>query len=104
MSKHPSILSSVCSIFLTLLFPISNFARDRPGAEPPKVVVQADGTVEVPAQSVPMSSFLSREAKAYVTQHLKDMQNPELLKQVDGIPRFMKTYIERQRVLYPVHR
>jgi len=68
------------------------------------VVVDDDGTVHVPAMAVPISSFLSREAKAYVTQHLKDMQNPEMLAQVDGIPRFIKIYIERQRVLYPVHR
>lgn len=31
--------------------------------------------------------FLSPEAKAYVTQHLKDMQNPEPLAQVDRVPR-----------------
>ena len=35
-----------------------------------KVVVDEDGTVHVPAQEVPLSSFLSPEAKSYVTQHL----------------------------------
>ena len=58
------------SCLLNLSFPITSFAQDRPPAEPPRVVVRADGTVEVPAQVVPMSSFLSPEAKAYVTQHL----------------------------------
>ena len=48
--------------------------------------MQSDGTVEVPAQTVPMSPFLSAEAKAYVTQHLKDMQDPEILKQDAGVP------------------
>jgi acetyl esterase/lipase len=67
-----------------------------------KVVVDDDGTVHVPAQDVPMSGFLSPEAKAYVTQHLKDMQNPHMLAQDNGVPRFMKGYIERQKVLYPV--
>ena len=69
-----------------------------------KVVVDNDGTVHVPAMDVPQSDFLSPEAKAYVTQHLKDMQDPEQVAQVDGVPRFMKPYIERQRALYPVDR
>ena len=51
-----------------------------------------------------MSGFLSPEAKAYVTQHLKDMQNPHMLAQDNGVPRFMKGYLERQKVLYPVDR
>ena len=68
------------------------------------VVVDDDGTVHVPAQTVPMSSFLSPEAKAYVTQHLKDMQNPQALASDNGVPRFMKGYLERQKALYPVDR
>ena len=64
--------------------------------------MQADGTVEVPAQTVPMSAFLSPEAKAYVTQHLKDMQDPEILKQDAGVPRFMKPYIARDYELFAV--
>lgn len=69
-----------------------------------KVVIDDDGTVHIPAQAVPMSGFLSPEAKAYVTQHLKDMQNPQMLVQDNGVPRFMKGYLERQEVLYPVDR
>ncbi|HEX5230221.1 MAG TPA: alpha/beta hydrolase [Bryobacteraceae bacterium] len=68
------------------------------------VVVDNDGTVHVPAQAVPLSDFLSPEAKAYVTQHLKDMQNPRMLEQENGVPRFMKGYLERQKILYPVDR
>jgi epsilon-lactone hydrolase len=69
-----------------------------------QVVIDNDGTVHVPAMEVPLSSFLSPEAKAYVTQHLKDMQNPEAVAQVDGVPRFMRGYIERQKSLYAVNR
>jgi len=69
-----------------------------------KVVVDDDGTVHIPAEAVPMSDLLSPEAKAYVTQHLKDMQNPEIVKQDNGVPRFMKGYLARQKVLYPVDR
>ena len=37
---------------------------------PPPVKLHADGAVELPAQTVPPSSFLSPEAKAYLLQHL----------------------------------
>jgi len=94
------LLLVLSSALLALPSPIAT-GQDRP-AEPPKVVVRADGTVEVPSQVVPMSSFLSPEAKAYVTQHLKDMQDPEILKQDDGVPRFMKGYLARDRELFAV--
>jgi len=90
---------------LSILNP-STFAhcQDAAGNEPPNVVVDSDGNVQVPAHSVPMSSFLSREAKAYVTEHLKQMQDPEIVKQDQGIPRFMKPFIERDQVLFAVDR
>ena len=70
----------------------------------PKVVVDPDGIVHVPAQAVPMSAYLSPEAKAYVTHHLEYMQNPYLNVQVNGLPRYMEPYLERQRILYPTQR
>lgn len=75
-----------------------------PTSHVPAVVVDDDGTVNVPADAVPLSEFLSPEAKAYVAQHLKDMQHPERLVQVDGVPQFLQTYLARQRALYPVER
>jgi epsilon-lactone hydrolase len=69
-----------------------------------RVMVDDDGTVHVPAEAVPLSSYLSPEAKAYVAQHLKDMQNPQLIAQDNGVPLFLKGYLERQRTLYPVDR
>jgi acetyl esterase/lipase len=70
----------------------------------PKLTVEADGTVQVQAQSVPLSSFLSPEAKAYVTQHLHQMQDPEMTRQDNGVPRFMKPMIERDQELYALDR
>ena len=95
------LLSSAC---LGLLVATSVFGQDRPVGKAPKVVVQDDGTVEVPAQTVPMSSFLSPEAKAYVAKHLKDMQDPEILKQDAGVPRFMKGYLARDYELFAVEK
>lgn len=87
-------------VLLAVLFTPPIWSQDRPATEPAKVVVQADGTVDVPAQVVPMSTFLSPEAKAYVTQHLKDMQNSEILKQDAGVPRFMKGYLARDYEIF----
>jgi monoterpene epsilon-lactone hydrolase len=75
-----------------------------PNGVTPKVVVESDGTVQVPAQTVPLSIFLSPEAKANVAQHLKDMQNPEILKQDAGVPRFMKGYLARDHELFAVEK
>lgn len=75
---------------------------------PPRaeVGVDADGTVHVPAMSVPVSEFLSPEGKDYLVEHLLTMKNPELLKEVEGLggPAFLKAYIDRQRELFPVNK
>jgi monoterpene epsilon-lactone hydrolase len=103
MSKRPRVimLSFAC---LRLFFTLAISAQDSSAPEQKKVVVQAGGTVEIPAQTAPVSTFLSPEAKAYLTQHLKDMQDPEILKQDAGVPRFMKPYIARDRELFAVDR
>ena len=69
-----------------------------------KVIVDSDGAVQIPGYTVPLSSFLSPQAKAYVAEHLRDMQNPELLKQDQGVPRFMKHYLERDETIFAVER
>jgi len=69
-----------------------------------KVVIESNGTVQVPARSVPLSTFLSPEAKSYMTEHLKDMQNPELLKSDNGVPRFMKHYLARDEEQFALNR
>jgi acetyl esterase/lipase len=88
---------------LVIAFPLlagSVEAQQEAGAA--GVIVGADGTLTVPQQQVPVSSFLSPEAKAYVAQHLKDMKDPAATYAEKGIPRFMKPYLERQKALYPV--
>lgn len=69
---------------------------------PPAVVVESDGTVHVPAMTVPVSEFLSPEGKAYLAEHLLAMQNPDLVEVVDGVPAFMRGYMDRQKELFPV--
>ncbi|WP_206741932.1 alpha/beta hydrolase fold domain-containing protein [Hyphomonas beringensis] len=76
-------------------------AQDGPPKNP--VTVDTDGTVNVPAMSVPVTEYLSPEGKAYLTEHLLTMQNPALLKEVEeiGAPGFLKGYMERQAELFP---
>ncbi len=64
------------------------------------VRIDADGTVHAPAMSVPVSSLLSPEAQTYMADHLRQMQQPQLLGQKDGVPIFMEPYLARQRVLF----
>jgi hypothetical protein len=68
---------SICSVV--------HQAQTKPQGEPAtasktaKVMVESDGTVQLPAEAVPVSKFLSPEGQAYLTQHLHDMQDPERL-------------------------
>lgn len=71
---------------------------------PPPVKIEKNGTVQVPAHSVPMSSFLSPEGQAYVTEHLLNMQRPEMLVPKDGIPPLLAGYLDRQRTLFAVEK
>lgn len=70
----------------------------------PKITVDADGAVGIPEQSVPMSIYLSPEARAYVTEHLKDMQDPQMLRPDGGVPRFLKPYLTRDHEEFAVDR
>jgi len=65
-------------------------------------VVDEDGTVHVPAQSVPPSKFLSPQGKAYLAEHLKKVRQPQLLQQDqdNGIPPLIAGYLDRQRILF----
>jgi acetyl esterase/lipase len=68
------------------------------------VTMDKDGTIQVPAHAVPLSDFLSPEAKAYVAGHIKDMLDPSSLVQENGVPNFLRAYIARQQILYPTDR
>ena len=95
------LIAVVCSF----TFPMAQAAaQDQAPTSPKKIVIESNGTVEEPARSVPLSPFLSPEAKSYVTDHLNQMQDPEMLKQDDGVPRFMKQYLEQDRTMFALNR
>jgi epsilon-lactone hydrolase len=93
--------------FVVILACVLSSASTRLSAQgtpesPSKVTVDPDGSVQIPGYTVPLSNFLSPQAKTYVADHLRDMQNPELLKQDQGVPRFMKHYLERDEAIFAV--
>jgi len=69
-------------------------------AKAPAIQVDEQGTVQVPAMTVPVSSMLSPEAKAYVADHLRQMQQPAMVQQKNGVPVFMEPYLARQNLLF----
>lgn len=101
MQRRSTFRRSVAMSAFALL--LGTAAAPQPAA-PPRAAVDPDGTVHVPAQAVPISSFLSREGQAYLAEHLNAVQRPELLVQEDGVPPLLAGYIARQRELFPVDR
>jgi monoterpene epsilon-lactone hydrolase len=95
--------AAVAGVLLAGAFAATLPAQTPAGGGAQRVIVDDDGTVHVPAQVVPMSSFLSPEAKAYVTAHLKAMQAPQGGGE-DGMPGYMIPYRNQQRELYPTER
>lgn len=81
-----------------------NASLAQSASTPPPVQVDNKGTVHVPAHSVPMSELLSPEGKAYVTEHLLNMQNPAMRGEENGIPVLLKGYLARQKELFAVER
>jgi len=68
------------------------------------VTIATDGSVQVPAHTVPLSSFLTAEGKDYVAEHLRNMLRPEMLVQEGGIPPLLAGYLARQREVFAVER
>src|SRR4051812_27344267 len=95
---------ALIAVVLSLFSHGSLFAQTpaKPKAVPDQVPVQADGTIELPTESVPVSKFLSPEARTYLIQHLHDMQDPERTYAEKGVPRFLAPYLERQKTLFKV--
>ena len=50
-----------------------------------------------------MSKFLSPQGKAYLDQHLHDMQDPKMTYADKGVPPLTAPYLERQMVLFAVN-
>jgi len=100
-----SVVRTIVACALSCIAVGAGVARSQEAASRPAgVAIEENGTVQVPAHAVPMSELLSPAGKAYVTEHLRAMQRPELLVQKDGVPSLLAPYLERQRALFAVER
>lgn len=89
---------------LILLSQFSSRVLAQTSVVPNSLAVDPDGTVHVPAQTVPVSRFLSAEGKAYLTEHLLNVRKPSQLVQTNGVPPLLAGYLARQRALFAVER
>ncbi|HSG61681.1 MAG TPA: alpha/beta hydrolase fold domain-containing protein [Pseudomonadales bacterium] len=85
--------------FLLLFFVAFASAQPKDLARP---VVNDDGSVVVPEHVMPMSNYLNHDSQAYLLEHLRDMQAPSRLEQIEGVPVFMQHYLQRQHELLGV--
>lgn len=69
---------------------------------PPRLAIDENGNVQMPAQQVPISEFVSPEGKAYLIQHLLGLRDPAVMAPKNGVPGLIAPYLERQRALFPV--
>lgn len=93
------LLLSACAAALAL----GTGAANAQGDGAPPVVVDDDGTVHVPPMNVPVSIYLSPEGQAYLTRHLKDMQDPRSKELPKGdVPFFLAPYLESIRKQFAV--
>ena len=104
MRKTVSRLSTLVAVCFCIPAGVVSAQEAAAAPDPPKVVIESDGTVDVLAHSVPLSTFLSPEAKSYMTDHLRDMQDPEKVKQDNGVPRFMTHYLQRDEEQFALDR
>lgn len=97
-----SLLASLGAIAIAAGGATPSLANDQ---DKPEVVVDDDGTVHIPPMSVPVSSFLSDEGKAYLAYHLKSMQDPRSKQLPEGdLPFFMIPYMESAKAQFALDR
>ena len=110
MTRHTIDLSSSAArvVFVLLLTVFSGTlvtAQVDANKAAPAVRVDADGTVHIPPQTVPLSSFLSPEARAYVTYrllHPDPPPDPDIKKTRAQIDAHLTPLIAKQKARYPV--
>jgi acetyl esterase/lipase len=92
------------ALALTAVTLAASAQAESPSAPNP-VVLDQDGTVHIPAISVPVSSFLTPEGKAAVAEYLTGIKDPATRKLPDGgVPPFMRPYLADAKQRFAVKR
>ena len=77
-------------------------ASDAQEARAPAIEIGEDGSLQLPPLYLPMTKLMSPEGQVYLNEHLHNLRNPELTKDVNGVPPLLQPFIDRQRELFPV--
>jgi epsilon-lactone hydrolase len=104
-SNAPTRLPILLRLTIHLLCGLTTALLLAPKAGAPTVKVDPDGTVHIPPQTVPLSSFLSPEARAYVTYrllHPDPPPDPDITKERARIDAHLAPLIDKQKARYPV--
>jgi hypothetical protein len=94
-----------CCLTIALMIAETAGGQVDANASAPSVKVDADGTVHIPPQTVPLSSYLSPEAHAYVTYRLllpDPPPDPDVNKERARIDAHLAPLIDKQKECYPV--
>jgi epsilon-lactone hydrolase len=95
----------LCGLTIAFLLAANIRAQVDANAAAPTIKVDPDGTVHIPPQTVPLSSFLSPEARAYVTYrllHPDPAPDPDIAKERARIDAHLAPLIDKQKARYPV--
>ncbi len=98
-------IHAFCGLTIAFLLAANTHAQVDANSSAPGVKVDADGTVHIPPQTVPLSSFLSPEARSYVTYrllHPDPPPDPEISKERARIDAHLAPLIDKQKARYPV--
>ena len=94
-----------CGLTIAFVLVATTHAQVDANPSAPAVTVDANGTVHIPPQTVPLSSFLSPEARAYVTYrllHPDPRPDPDIAKERARIDAHLAPLIDKQKARYPV--
>ncbi|MGA9564682.1 MAG: alpha/beta hydrolase fold domain-containing protein [Candidatus Korobacteraceae bacterium] len=94
-----------CGLTIAFLLAANVQAQVDANSSAPTVKVDPDGTVHIPPQAVPLSSFLSPEARAYVTYrllHPDPAPDPDISIERARIDAHLAPLIDKQKARYPV--
>ena len=103
IGRRPSLGLITASLLLGAgAVPASAPAQDNKGH--PEIKVDNDGTLHVPELTVPTSSFLTPEGKAFLTYQLKSMKDPrsKILPPGGELPFFMIPYLKSAEQMFKV--
>ena len=107
MHQQPLIVWLKRVLVFTILFGATTFQLSMAQSDPTvaeKPQADPDGTLHLPAMEVPLSNYLSAEARAYMIQRLTTPGpsfDPDIVKYRASIEEYLRPMVERSKQRYP---